>query len=160
MCPRFGLKSSLHMWVDFIASFSTMLREAFHSILRFFSDMKIKHLIGPDAEHMKNQGLTKFNNPRYYSCRYFLNEYLHITLLFHDRHWNQMGVSNVPATSCSYSLWMIFLPSRDSGFDLLHCMCVGLMSFAIGVCGKERRRTFASTLILWLSRKRNVDIFN
>ena len=74
------------MWLDFIGSFSTMLREAFHSIPRFFSDIKIKQLIEPNAKHMKNQGLTKFNNPRYYSCRYLLNKYSHTTLLFHDRH--------------------------------------------------------------------------
>ena len=47
ICPGFGLKSSRYMWVDFIGSFSTMLGEAFHSILRFFSYIKIKHFTEP-----------------------------------------------------------------------------------------------------------------
>ena len=135
------------MWVDFIGSFSTILQEAFHSILCFFSYhpiqsiRRIKAWRSPTTREILGIIISWTNTPTVY-------------LLFHDRHWNQMGVSNVATTIIAVTV-MIFLHLRDSDSDLRHCM-LDWWLFRLASGGRKKEELSQALDFLSVSKKKSI----
>ena len=138
------------MWVDFIGSFSTILQEAFHSILCFFSYnpiqsiRRIKAWRSPTTREILGFIISWTNTPTVY-------------LLFHDRYWNQMGVSNVAATIIAVAV-MIFLHLRDIDSDLRHCMLDWCL-FRLASGGRKKELSQALDF-LSVSKKKSIRAHN
>ena len=81
-----------------------------------------------------------------------------VYLLFHDRHWNQMGVSNVATTIIAVTV-MIFLHLRDSDSDLRHCM-LDWWLFRLASGGRKKEELSQALDFLSVSKKKSIRAHN
>ena len=128
--------------LDFIGLFSAMLQEAFHSILRFFSYIKIKHLIEPVSKWR----IKAWRSPT-------IREILGIVISWTKTPPSAIALSWQTLKSngfiqCCYNYNCSHgndFPSFERQWFRSSPLHAGLVTFSIGVWGKEKRRTFTST---------------